>query len=69
VFVKGDAESSTCTVRSTHTERFACSGGNKGRLEKKHELITLEALRGKVNRDAFEMTFDSKSVPRRRKTI
>lgn len=69
VFVKGDAESSTCTVRSTHTERFACSGGNKGRLEKKHELITLETLRGKVNRDAFEMTFDSKSVPRRRKTI
>jgi hypothetical protein len=69
VFVKGDAESSTCTVRSTHTERFACSGGNKGRLEKKHELVTLETLRGKVNRDAFEMTFDSKSVPRRRKTI
>lgn len=69
VFLKGDAESSTCTVRSTHTEIFACSGGNKGRLEKKHELITLETLRGKVNRDAFEMTFDSKSVPRRRKTI
>eukprot|EP00986_Skeletonema_menzelii_P001777 scaffold488_cov142-Skeletonema_menzelii.AAC.16 len=58
-----------CTVRSTHIERFACSGGKKGRLEKKQELIKLETLRGNVDRSAFKLAFDSKRVPCRRNTM
>eukprot|EP00985_Skeletonema_marinoi_P026792 scaffold21112_cov139-Skeletonema_marinoi.AAC.1 len=69
VFLNDAVGPSMCTIRSTHTERFACSGGKKGGLEKKQELVKLETLRGKVNKGAFRLAFDSKSVPRRRKTI
>lgn len=69
VFLNDAVGPSMCTIRSAHTEKFACSGGKKGRLEKKQALIKLETLRGNVDRDAFKLAFDSKSVPRRRKTI
>lgn len=69
VFLNDAVGPSMCTIRSTHTGRFACSGGKKGRLEKKQELIKLETLRGNVDKGAFKLAFDSKSLPRRRKTI
>ena len=69
VFLNNAVGPSMCTVRSTYTEIFTCSGGKKGRLEKKQEVIKLETLKGKVHGDAFKLAFGSRSVPRRRKTI
>ena len=70
VFLKGAVEPCTCTIRATYMETFTCSGDKRGRLETKNELIKLETLKGRVNGFAFEMAFDSTSVPpRRRKTI
>jgi hypothetical protein len=69
VFLNHAVGPSMCTIRSTYTESFVCSGGKKGRLEKKRELIKLETLKGKVNVGAFKLAFDSKGAPTRRKTI